>query len=336
MRMSCKFLVFAVLVVALHLLVTFYIYPPTPAELVGDDHLDTLDALHKAMARDMNTIVYFADSVNFCYAPTDRDQRRVSDMMMDHVAGLSLCTVDHKAYHLGIYRAALAYLERMKWHPAVVVLPVNLRSFTTHWTLRPSWQFVDLQRWFLHDSLWYPVVYRPCKIFKLFDFPLTQENFGLAPVYSGREKAGRIKDFENSSFDQPDDEKTEQKITLFYMQEVDERNTRVAELREAVRTLRRLGSRVIVYILPVDYRTCDRFMDGRFSAQIKRNADYVEKVLREEGLNELHNFAFSLDPDCFYYRSPYPDEHLNEKGRSLLGKRLADIINHLDTTKPGR
>lgn len=41
---------------------------------------------------------------------------------------------------------------------------------------------------------------------------------------------------------------------------------------------------------------------------------------------DVLDLSLELPPDSFCYRSPYPDEHLNEKGRREVASHISDRI----------
>ena len=314
------------IVVPVHVIFTIYVYPPSSTEMVGRTHLSQLAALKSCIGKEANTIIFLGDSVNFSYAPSDRDKRRISEMLQDSLPDFRVVAIDHRAYHMGVYRGFVSRLTGSANKPNLVIIPVNLRSITTHWVKNPSWQFVDLQRYLLFDGVLFRVFFRPMRSFKIYrDSTLSEVAFSRTPLYDGDIKVGTVKDYQSVSREDASTRNTKAMITYYYMEKLQEKNPRACDLVAISQMVKQTDLKVLFYITPIDYQKCDTVLGDRFSQRIKENKAIVRNLLEREKIDVL-DLSFSLPSDGFYYRSQYPDEHLNEKGRKAVASMLRDSI----------
>jgi hypothetical protein len=320
--------IFSGIVIGFQALYTFVLNPVPLEEKVDKRHAVLIQELKHDLEHGTSPVLFFGDSVNLCYAPADNDQRKISEVLADLMPERRLVTVDNRAFHIGVYDA---FTRFALWHgrkkPKIIVVPVNLRSFTTHWIMNPGWRFDDLQRYLRHAGIIYDLAYRPLKCLKASGDPdMTQDQYQWAQVYDGRKVVGRIKDFIGPEDDKVTDERKRNKVVFYFMQELDKKNERVCQMLRLARYTKIRGYKVLFYIGPVDFQACDKLLGNeRFSKQMKINADYIMKILDEAGYDAL-DLSRTLGSDGFCYRSLYPDEHLNEKGRRYVAERLKERI----------
>lgn len=88
-------------------------------------------------------VIYFGESSNFSYHPLrDSLKDRISDFLSYHFNGLTFGTINHAAYHAGLYRSLIARIEKGSAVECVVVT-MNLRTFgqaVTHSPLETAMQ----------------------------------------------------------------------------------------------------------------------------------------------------------------------------------------------------
>jgi hypothetical protein len=321
-------ILFSGIVIVFQVEYTFIWNPVSLEEKVDKRHVALIQELKHDLEHGAPPVLFFGDSVNFCYAPTDVDRRGISEMLASMMPERRLVTVGNRAYHMGVYDAYTRFsLRHGRKKPKMIVVPVNLRSFTTHWIMNPGWRFDDLQRYLRHAGIIDDLAYRPLKCLKAGGDPgMTQDQYQLAQVYDGRKVVGRVKDFIGSEDDKVTDEKKRNKVVFYFMQGLDKKNERVCQMLRLAHYTKIRGYKVLFYIGPVDFQTCDKLLGNeRFSKQMKTNADYIMKILDDAGYDAL-DLSRTLGSDSFYYRSPYPDEHLNEKGRRYVAERLKERI----------
>ena len=109
-------------------------------------------------------IVFFCDSTNFVYSMQDTDQRTISQMLQGLISEREILTIDHGAFSMDIYLAFCNYIIRSGNKPNVVIISVNMRSFSPAFDQRPNWQFEE-ERFFLNYPLLRPF-FKPLAVFK--------------------------------------------------------------------------------------------------------------------------------------------------------------------------
>jgi hypothetical protein len=321
---------FCLLTVAVHAAVTAFLWPVQVVEMVGRRHMQSVRDIEAVPADGSKEGLFLGDSVNFSYAKDDTDKRRMSAMLSERLPALHVVAVDHKAYHLGVFDAVVRNLVRRGRSPQLVLVPVNLRAFSSHWIHSPGWQFENLQRYLVWDSAGYRLVFRPLQSFRAFrDSYESQESFRSRPLRQGTSAPntiGRILAMQEAQ--RTDTAAMRAAVDLYFMETIDERLRPMQDMLNLARRAREAGIRVLFYIGPVDGETCDRYTDGRFSQQTDRNAEKIVAALQAEGaaVVDLHRL---LPASAFAYRSPYPDEHLNQAGRKAVAEALADHAGRL-------
>ena len=118
-------------------------YPPNiPTEILE----------FEALLRERADVLYFGDSTLWYPRGAETTPQILQTLLPDQTVG----EVSHAAYGFEVYHAyAEAAARELEaggdaQAPAWVVLPVNMRSFSPEWNLRPGYQFVEEQtvlRW---------------------------------------------------------------------------------------------------------------------------------------------------------------------------------------------
>jgi len=87
-------------------------------------------------------VVYLGDSTVFSISDKDEDRRSTSDMLAADLFGKArVLGLTHGAYHMEIYYHILNVFGRTRKRPRLVIVPINMRSFSPQWYMRPSWRF---------------------------------------------------------------------------------------------------------------------------------------------------------------------------------------------------
>lgn len=336
-RYAGRLLLLFVLILCAHLAYNTIISAPTLELMVGDGYAMQVRKVDAALAdTPMETVFYFGDSVNWHSSPDDSNKTSISGFLDEELADLDVLAVDHKAFHMGVYSSYAEYvLSRKQTQVAAMIVPINLRSFSTHFYRNWSWQFNDLQRFLRHDGFLYRLSFRPFKTFQAYtDSDITEETFMGMPVFDGETVVGKVHEYSGAKYHVQNDDNVRDKIVFYYMQSLDRSHERVGQLRKMAALCKDRGQKVIFYITPVDYKTCDRMLEGRFSTQIEHNVGIIKRALSETG-HDLLDLSFALEPSYFYYGGfpLYPNEHLNENGRRWIASRIQVEMREKGLTK---
>jgi len=284
---------------------------------------DFVHRLRRAFAAGPD-ILWLGDSVLINAGPADENQPALPDMLRRWFPDRFVVGMGWPALHMGIYRAVCRDAVRQKAGVKAVIVPINLRSFSPEWNLRPGYQFETWRVLLQHDNLWLRVFFKPLCVFRAVDAePIPLQRFENEPVWDGTKKAGVVRDFLHMRRGEYTDKKMAEIIRLYYLQPWDARHRRLADLRRLAAYLRRNSIQGIFYVTPIDVQTCRAFVGPAIDAKIARDTDLVAGVLREEGF-ALLDLSRGLDAGAFDWRpTRYVNEHLNEKGRLFVARKVA-------------
>jgi len=322
-----KIFIIIVITFSCHIAIGFF-YPITIDEMIPNsfDKINSLDTFLATTSG--NTYIYFSDSVDFYHSPEDKDKRSISSLLIDRLPGWQGHVVAHKAYHVGVYRSFLEYITKQSSSfPKVVVVPINLRSFSTYWMYNPSWQFLNLRQYLEYNSWIYRIFFKPIKGFQVSEKKaLPDSEYKRLTLNIRGEEYGFLRDYFGDQFRETSQANFIKKIYLYYGETIREDSIRLSELVELANLGKKIGIRVIFYITPVDFITCKQYVGEAIVNTFTQNIKKISGALRNKNV-ELYDFSFLLSPTHFYYGSPYPNEHLNQKGRGKLANQIAELVN---------
>jgi len=315
---------FTFFLVLLQILVSIVFPAEIPPEIVRlDEYLaDGVD------------IVYFGDSTLSLPEGEVTTGEILQELLPDYVVG----EISHPAYGLDLYLNYVRYIVRSNYHPDTIIVPINMRSFSPEWDMRPAYQFegetkiltlgVPLSRMFS----------RPLKVFGLFNSPISQSQFENAPVYDGDTLIGAVKDFEGETGSEQlqgdagnayrevkleDDEKAEDILKYHYMFSLKPDHRKLEAMLRIVGLADKNDMHVIFYITSVNYLLGERFLGSAFSERLAANIEVVQSLLaanRTANMTVL-DLCFGLEAYAFVDM-----EHLTEIGKEYVAEQLAQAI----------
>jgi len=288
------------------------------------DEIAILDFFMKRKA----PIVYFGDSTINWAADEDKSQASMPQLLQILLPDTFILKLTHASYEPGIYRSYVEYIAREGYRPAVIIIPVNLRSFSVEWDRQPLWQFEkDKAALSFKDTIWQKF-YKPLAIFKFFDPKISRFDYEQTKVYNANKYAGPAWRFDNPRYKTATDENMRNKLIFRYMSELKAEHRKLVALKEAVRLAKKSGIEPVVYLTPVDCQTGTRYLGPQFLARIRTNAQTVIGALAQEGVPVL-DLSCSLGTEYFTWTEDgdgpyYPNEHLRLLGRMFVVKNLAE------------
>jgi dienelactone hydrolase len=260
----------------------------------------------------------------------------LQEMLPDHTVG----ELAHPAYNLDLYLYYVRYAMRGARRPRVVVVPINMRSFSPEWDLRPGYQFEKEKKILTLGLSLSRVLSRPLATFGAYDPPISQDVYLNTTVYNGDTPVGTVKDFENlteesgpeqqgntefayhDDLPSPDDaEALRQALIYRYMVglEPDHRQLqaalRIAALGEAH------GVDVVFYITPINYQQGQQVLDEAFSASLDKSRELVRATIA--GSTEATILDLGSDLEAYAFVDM---EHLREPGKVYVAEQLAATI----------
>ena len=144
-------------------------------------------------------VVLMCDSSDWWVSPEDRDERAISEILDGLLPSIRVVGNSGKAYHMELFGECAEYAVRRDKTPRVLIVAVNLRSFTVSWRRHPGWEYADA-RWRLRGGRAGELVDvfagRPLRVFKVIkDTRTGWHEYNSLPVYKGAEVVGRVKEF---------------------------------------------------------------------------------------------------------------------------------------------
>jgi predicted esterase len=303
------------------------VYPPAlPKEILE---------LDQQLQAGVDTI-YLGDSILIHPLGEPTLPEILRSLIPNHTIG----SVAHPAYHLDLYERYINYLVKHNSQVKRVIIPINMRSFSPEWDLRPTYQF-EREKTILTYGPWLSTIfYQPFATFGLFDSPISQVDFREATVFNGDQPVGQVAEFEEligasateAETDQDDfayydslpseDETEALKSTLiyYYMYNLNPHHRKLQSMKAISRLLKENDIKPIFYITPINYQFGEQYLGETFRQRLAENTAIIEQILRRKEIDVL-NLVFDLEAYNFV-----DTEHLTENGKTYVAKVLAAAI----------
>lgn len=311
---------------------------PFVAERCEPAAVGELEALAAAAA----DVVFLGDSTAFMTDAMDTDTRDTAALLDESLPDFNVGAHLGPGYTLTDYALQVDFLVRHGLGGAhgqdrpVVIVPLNMRSFSPLWHDNPFIQRGELRLFLGNDGYLFRSFYKPLAAFGAFpDATPPPGTFLKQPIYDGKRQAGVAGDV--WPFEPQTDTETGRLLAIaHHMQPVTAQHD-LLEAGERLAAACRAGSlRLFIYVTPVDYTTGDEVLEGRFSRRLRRNVDTAVSLLRDQDVNVV-DLSFAFGPELFRTGHYPAEEHLNEQGRRrLAGLLRAEVVKLLerDATAP--
>jgi len=289
-------------------------------------------------------IVYLGDSTILRVAHEDQDKRSTAQMLAADLSGKArVLELSHGAYHMGIFYHMMSTFRITRRQPRLMVIPINMRSFSPQWYLRPGWDFRAeirlLNRYYRGQGL--------------------RTRYRRAPKDAGYEEIRveypltnlrTIGEFEKLRLNKPDpstpqEQRRRDLFIYFFLHPVSDGHPLLVKLRETVRLARTLHIGVLFYLTPINVQAALSSVGREFDDYFSRNLAVVKNLLAEEKCIWIENgrwegddrrddsvacidLSRALTGDCFFHTASI-DEHLNEKGRRYISKEVGAVASRL-------
>ncbi|HSV43669.1 MAG TPA: hypothetical protein VLJ10_03855, partial [Candidatus Bathyarchaeia archaeon] len=146
-------------------------------------------------------------------------------------------------------------------------------------------------------------------------------------VFNGNHYVGRVRDFDNASYAQIDEEKIKKKLIFRYMYLLTPQNRKVQSMLKLAQLLKENGIEAVFYITPVDFQTGLKYLGPDFFKRVSENTHLISSLLNEKSI-QLLDLSFSLPSRHFTWHEDsdqlYPNEHLQFLGRMFVVKSLLE------------
>jgi hypothetical protein len=308
-----KLLLFPAVIFLLQWLVGTYIRVPLDGE---DTNFENIQRLNTYMTRPLD-VLYFGDSTVWYCPETDTDKRSIDRMLRSMIPHLKLGCITNAAYQADVYAAYCQYIvsQEKKHKPRLIVIPINMRSFSPQWDRKPQYQF-EKKKIILSGGLKH-AFYRPLRIFKYKFNTITDEQYWDIPVFKGRQQIGTIKQMRGNK----------EQLILRYMYPLTVEHRKVKSLIKIAQLLFSHKIKAVFYITPLDYETGENYLPGEFKQQVQQNVRLIQSILKENH-QQLLDLSMDLSENHFAWKAKAaPNEHLNQDGRKYVARQLARQIN---------
>ena len=322
-RFLVKFLLLLLLLLVGQLVVGYF-YPAEVPEPI----------LHFQTLLDQNSeILYFGDST--LWHP--EGSQTTAAMLQERLPVRKVGELSHAAYGMDVYRSYINFMLRQGYQPALVIIPINMRSFSPEWDQRPSYQFTQEKRVLALGLPLARAFGRPLNLFGGYEPAITQDDFLRSPVYAGATKIGKVQDFEGEESvaplaegggeqfvyyqELPADGDYQRLLTYYYMAEISPNHRKIEAMIDITQRLQRMGVPVLFYITPVNAELGDVYVGEAFRQQFAANVTVIREQLAAQGV-ELLDLSFELA--AYFFTDT---EHLRQPGKQYIAEQLVARID---------
>lgn len=272
-------------------------------------------------------VVYLGDSTIKRYDTEDKDTRSIGTFLQERLPLAKIAEVAHEAYQARMYAGFARAIARTSPHPHVVIIPINLRTFSPLIHKNPETQFA-VDEAFLRLGIPGPL-YKPFKTFyqapfhaDYVDIPWTEE-----PVILDEEYLGTVQDFLTFSTSTYSLERERRRIALNYFLPILPTHDYLSSLESISKTLLPKNIIPLYYITPLDRERMQTLWpdtDIRLSQQIA----LIRATINAEPRAYFLDLS-TLLPSAGFIQELYTSEHLNERGRKAVAEALSEAIRPL-------
>jgi len=276
-------------------------------------------------------IIGLGDStINHSY---DKDVNKQStySMLQNLLKNDSLREISSAAFHAGVYEHYFRYIAQNIDSVHAVIMPINLRSFSPQWDMRPAYGFEKSKAALKYDHWIFYMFHKPLLIFKFFEPKITEFEYKNTAVFNGNKKIGKVKDFLTENYDQLDAKYIRDKFQFHYMYKLEPTHRKLQSIRNIIALSKRYDIQAMFYITPIDFEQGNRFLGLDFLKQIRRNTLIIHRLFKQEGV-PLLDLSTSLDRTYFYWLhgrhgDHSPNEHLIANGRQFVAQQIYSSLN---------
>ena len=123
-------------------------------------------------------VIHFCDSTNQWTDPADRDGRSICQMAQEEIPDLKLTALDHPGFQPEVYETIVDLLAQRDALPDMIVVPINLRTFSLAWDRRPQYDFAEVRQAIeFADQQWWLGAMAARNLFSPVQTGLTEDQF---------------------------------------------------------------------------------------------------------------------------------------------------------------
>ena len=303
-----------------------------------DDHGPMLLELNKIA--DTSDVIYFGESSNFTTHPDDYNTLRISDNIAVKHPNYSFGTINHGAYHVGMFLPLVKQVQTTK-EPKTIIVTMNLRTFNQDVIYGPSEANLRLASRFYQPTL--PILNKVFASLNHYDNRSGHERDLLkwkAWTYdtlvstddSVHFKVNTIRrwcevpKFLDSAGVQDNAKRqlADQYIKAYAFQ-IDDSNPMVQEFDELLQVAQQKNMRVVFNLIPENVENAAYYIGDTLVWLMQTNRDFLVERYTNLGATVVDNLEL-LPSKHFLDRAVIPQEHYDAKGRELVGLQVAQVL----------
>lgn len=287
---------------------------------------------------DTARIIYFGESSNFSYDPVrDSLTDRISDFISYYYPDVPFGTLNHSAYHAGIYLPVIENIDENSAVETVIVtlnmrtlnqdvihsdLETSMRKMAVMYAPRPpllnrflmTLNYYDDKPVYVRDKdMWYDWTYDTLS-FDEMDFPYPTirtwcevVKFPDSNGVENMEKRGLADHYVKS-----------------YAFEIKEDNPMVQDLDRIVKVCKDKDLHLVFNLLAENVQYADSLIGDNLVWLMKRNRDFLVNRYSKMGVPVVDNLT--LVPGWDFTDQNWTTEHYGELGRQLIARNVADTL----------
>lgn len=274
-------------------------------------------------------ILYLGDSTLVRRDERDREAATTAAMLAEALPERSVASLVYPGFRMTEYDALATALIRGGGRPAVLIVPINLRSFAAIWDMEPGMQFVRDRLFAAHDSFAFRATFNAFAAFGVYDLtPVSPESYRRLPYFDGDRRLGILGDIPVGPRLWREADPARANIAAMYLGPVDTDHRQVLALRRLIGRCDTAGIPLLLYVTPVNFEEGVAYVGDRFNAALERRTALVRGAAEAEGAR-IRDWSRSFAADKFAEGAYRADEHLRDTGRRALAAMLAAEIRTL-------
>lgn len=298
------------------------------------------DHLLKTFNNTPRDVLYLGDSTIKFTGDRDQDRRGIDDFFKQQ-SGLTVCTIASPGFSPLMYALYVRLLTITRTRPRLVVMPLNLRSFSESGARRPAATFplkqIDIRYRVSGQFDWYQYIqYR---------FLGQEERQGViwskrSVQYGNLYPATNREIMDGMRIDENIDYAPERELfygnrlplgfRYHYMMEIKPDDQLVLKVGETIDFLKALGIPTLVYLTPINCRDGEHYVGTEFTDRVSRNIEVIKNAVRHHGATVI-DLSTEL-PASYFVHKKNVFEHLNTDGRRFVGEHVAEAAKVLLST----
>lgn len=289
------------------------------------------EALLQTFNKQQIDVLYFGDS-SIRFAGSRDTNKTGIDLLFQAKSGLTVCTIANPGFSAVIYSEYVRLLDKTKYKPKLVIIPINLRSFTGSSIRRPALNFPLKQIYIrykrsgqieLSDYLKYRFLGLEEQLtenWKKQQVLLDGKSLGTHNYIRGKSLIADSLDYAPKR-EYLYAEKLALKFKYHYMTQIRPDDAMLTYLDEIINYFRGKGIPILFYLTPINFQDGKKYVGEAFKIRTEENIVTIENFMKSKNIKFL-NLATSLAPSAFIDKRDV-FEHYNTDGRSFIAGEVA-------------